>query len=196
MFVAVVIVGNGAVTGQAHSGHIPSDVDVEVFGGGVADVAWVGMFTIHSSAPVAPGQEVTGMIEFVQDWSGTSSQSWEVAPATITPDFSQSDWDVTFAWWAVIPNFTGFVVGPDTTVGELVNNGFVDMFWDSISLSFGGESIDERDFGLGSVSSVDVLFVEVYKFRLRKSSELGNGSTIGEAGESESSGEFHSNELC
>ena len=69
MFVAVVVVGNSAVAGQAHSGHIPSDVDVEVFGGGIADVAWVGLFTIQSSAPVAPGQKVTGMIELVQDWS-------------------------------------------------------------------------------------------------------------------------------
>lgn len=195
MFVTVVVVGNSAVTGQAHVGHIPSDVDVEVFGGGVADVAWVGLFTVQSGAPVAPGQEVTGMIEFVQDWSGTSSQSWEVAPATISPDFGQSDWDVTFAWWAVIPNFASVVVGPDSTVGQVVDNGFVDVFWDTVSLGFGGERIDERDFGLRSVGSVDVLFVEVNKFGLRKSSELGNGSAIGEAGESESCGEFHTNEV-
>lgn len=191
MFVTVVIVGNSAVTGQAHVGHIPSDVDVEVFSGSIADVAWVGLFAIQSSAPVTPGQEVTGMIEFVQDWSGTSSQSWEVAPATISPDFGQSDWNVTFAWWAVIPNFSSIVVGPDSTVGQGVDNGFVDVFWDSISLSFGGESINEGKFGLGSVGSMDVLFVEVYKFGLRKSSELGNGSAIGKAGKSKSSGEFH-----
>jgi hypothetical protein len=191
MFVTVVVVGNSAVTGQAHSGHIPSDVDVEVIGGSIADVGWVGLFTVQSSAPVTPGQEVTGMIEFVQDWSGTSSQSWEVAPATISPDFGQSDWNVTFAWWAVIPNFSSIIVGPDSTVGQGVDNGFVDVFWDSILLSFGGESINERDFGLGSVGSMDVLFVEVYKFGLRKSSELGNGSAIGKAGKSKSSGEFH-----
>jgi len=194
MFVAVVIVGNGAVTGQAHSGHIPSDVDVEVFGGGVADVAWVGMFTIHSSAPVAPGQEVTGMIEFVQDWSGTSSQSWEVAPATVSPDFSQSDRDVTFAWWAVVPHFTRVVMGPDATVGQVVDDGFVDMFWNTVSLGFGSESFDERGFGLRSVGGEDVLFMKVHKFGFRESSELSNRSwrlRIGEADESESGDEFH-----
>jgi hypothetical protein len=46
VFVAIVIVGNGAVSGQAHFSHIPSDVDVEIFSGGIADVAWVGLFTI------------------------------------------------------------------------------------------------------------------------------------------------------
>lgn len=164
MFVAIVIVGNGAVSGQAHSGHIPSDVDVEIFGGGVANITWVGVFTIHSGAPVTSGQKVASMIEFVQNWSGTSSKSWEVAPATVTPDFGQSDWNVAFAWWAVIPNLTGFVVGSDTTVGQSVDNRFVDVFWNSVLGGFGGESIDKRNFGLRRVGGVDVLFVEVDQF--------------------------------
>jgi hypothetical protein len=117
VFVAIVIVGNSAVSGQAHSGHIPSDVDVEIFGGGVTNVTWVSLFTIQSGAPVTSRQKVTGMIEFIQNWTGTSSKSWKVTPATISPDFGQSDWNVTFAWWAVIPNFTSIVVGSDTTVG-------------------------------------------------------------------------------
>jgi hypothetical protein len=182
MFVAVVVVGNSAVTGQTHVGHIPSDVDVEIFSGGIADVAWIGLFTIQSSAPVAPGQEVARVIELVQDWSGTSSQSWEVAPATISPDFGQSDWNVTFAWWAVIPNFTGSVVSSVSAVGQGVDNGFVDVFWDSISLGFGGESVDEGDLGLRSVGSMDVLLVEVDKFGFGESSELGDGSSLSEPG--------------
>jgi len=163
MFVAVVVVGNSAVTGQAHVSHIPSDVDVKVVSSGITNVCWVSLFTIQSSAPVTPRQKVTGMIEFVQNWSGTSSQNWEVAPATISPDFGQSDWNVTFAWWAVIPNFTGSVVSSVSAVGQGVDNGFVDVFWDSISLGFGGESVDEGDLGLRSVGSMDVLFMKVHK---------------------------------
>lgn len=117
MFVAVVVVGNLAITGEAHVGHIPSDVDVESFGGGVADVAWLGLFTVHSGAPVTSRQKVAGVVKFVQNWSGSSSQSWEVAPATVSPDFGESDWDVTFTWWAVVPNLSVVVVGPDSTVG-------------------------------------------------------------------------------
>lgn len=117
MFVAVVVVGNLAITGKAHVGHIPSDVDVESFGGGVADVAWLGLFTVHSGAPVTSRQKVASMIKFVQNWSGSSSQSWEVAPATVSPDFGESDWDVAFTWWAVVPNLSVVVVGPDSTVG-------------------------------------------------------------------------------
>jgi hypothetical protein len=117
MFVAVVVVGNLAITGETHVSHIPSDVDVKGFGGGVADVGWVGLFTIHSGAPVASGQKVASVVEFVQNWSGSSAQSWEVAPATVSPDFSESDWNVTFAWWAVVPHFSSVVVGPDSTVG-------------------------------------------------------------------------------
>jgi len=191
MFVAVVVVGNSAVTGRAHSGHIPSDVDVEVFGGGVTNVAWVSLFTIHSGAPVTPGQKVASVIEFVQNWSGTSSQSWEVAPATISPDFGQSDWNVTFAWWAVIPNFTGSVVGPVSTVSQGVDNRFVNVFWDSISLSFSGESIDKRDLGLGSVGGMNVVFVEADELGFGESSELANGGSLSEPGEGESSDEFH-----
>ena len=97
MFVAIVIVGNSAVSGQAHSGHIPSDVDVEIFSGGIADVSWISVFTINDGASVASGQEVASVVEFVQDWSGSFAQVWEVAPATISPDFGQSDWNVTFA---------------------------------------------------------------------------------------------------
>lgn len=117
MFVAVVVVGNLAITGETHVSHIPSDVDVESFGGGVADVAWLGLFTIHSGAPVASRQKVASVVKFVQNWSGSSAQSWEVAPATVSPDFSESDWNVTFAWWAVVPHFSSVVVGPDSTVG-------------------------------------------------------------------------------
>jgi hypothetical protein len=124
------------------------------------------------------------MIEFIQNWTGTSSESWEVTPATISPDFSQSDWNVTFAWWAVIPDFAGIVVGSDTTVGQSVDNGFVDVFWNSVLLGFGGESIDEGNFGLRCVGGVDVLFVEVDQFGFGESSEISDGSAIGEAGES------------
>ena len=116
MFVAIVIVGNSAISGQSHFSHIPSDVDVEIFGGGIANISWVGLFTIQSGAPVTSGQKVTGMIEFIQNWSGTSSQNWEVAPATISPDFGQSDWNVAFAWWTVVPNFSRFVVSSNTAV--------------------------------------------------------------------------------
>jgi len=165
VFVAIVIVGNGAVSGQAHSGHIPSDVDVEIFGGGIANISWISLFAIQSGAPVTSGQEVTSMIEFIQNWTGTSSKSWEVAPATISPDFGQSDWNVTFAWWAVIPDFAGIVVGSDSTVGQSVDNGFVDVFWDTIGGGFGSESINERDFGLGCVGGMDHVFVEVDQSR-------------------------------
>ena len=171
MFVAVVIVGNLAVTGEAHVGHIPSDVDVEVFGGRVADVLRLGVFTIHSSAPVASRQKVTSVIKFVQNWTGSSSQRWKVTPATVSPDFGESDWNVTFTWWAVIPNFTGIVVSSNATVGELVNNRLVNVLWDTVSLGFGGERIDETDFSLGGVVGVDVLFVQVDKLGFGESSE-------------------------
>jgi len=164
VFVAIVIVGNSAVSGQAHSSHVPSDVDVEVFGGGVANISWVGLFTIQSGAPVTSGQEVASMIEFIQNWTGTSSKSWEVAPATISPDFGQSDWNVTFAWWAVVPHFTGIIMSSDSTVGQVVNNGFVDVFWNSVLLGFGGKSFNETSFGQGSIGRKNVLFVEVHKF--------------------------------
>jgi hypothetical protein len=164
VFVTIVIVGNSAVSGQAHSGHVPSDVDVEIFGGGIANISWVGLFTIQSGAPVTSGQKVTGMIEFVQNWSGTSSQNWEVAPATISPDFGQSDWNVTFAWWAVVPHFTGIIMSSDSAVGQVVNNGFVDVLGNSVLLGFGGKSFDETSFGQGSVGSENVLLVEVQKF--------------------------------
>ena len=171
MFVAVVVVGNLAITGEAHVGHIPSDVDVESFGGGVADVAWLGLFTVHSGAPVTSRQKVASVVKFVQNWSGSSSQSWEVAPATVSPDFSESDWNVTFTWWAVVPHFTGIVMSSNSTVGELVDNGFVDVLWDTVSLGFGGERIDETDFSLGGVVGVDVLFVQVNKLGFGESSE-------------------------
>jgi len=164
VFVTIVIVGNGAVSGQAHSGHIPSDVDVEIFGGGIADISWVGLFTIQSGAPVTSGQKVTGMIEFIQDWSGTSSKSWKVAPATVTPDFGQSDWNVAFAWWAIIPNLTGIIVSSDTTVRQGVDNGFVDVFWNSVLLGFSGESINERSFFDGGVVGVYHFLVKVDQF--------------------------------
>jgi len=164
MFVAVVVVGNSAVTGQTHVSHIPSDVDVEVFGGGIANVAWVGLFTIQSSAPVAPGQEVARVIELVQDWSGTSSQSWEVAPATISPDFGQSDWNVTFAWWAVVPHLTGSVVSSVSSVGQGVDNGFVNVFGDSVSLSLGSQTGDKSGFFLGCVIGEHLSFMKVHKF--------------------------------
>jgi hypothetical protein len=119
------------------------------------------------------------MIEFVQNWSGTSSKSWEVAPATISPDFGQSDWNVAFAWWAVIPDFTSVVVGSVSTVGQSVDNGFVDVFWYTVLFGFGGESINERDFSLRCVGGVDVLFVEFDQFGFGEASEIGNGSAIG-----------------
>jgi len=164
VFVAIVIVGNGAVSGQSHFSHIPSDVDVEIFGGGIANITWVSLFTIQSGAPVTSGQKVASMIEFVQNWSGTSSKSWEVAPATVAPDFGQSDWNVAFAWWAVIPNFSGVVVGSDTTVGQSVDNGFVDVFWNSVLFGFGGESIDERSFFDRGVGGVYHFFVKTNQF--------------------------------
>jgi len=187
VFVAIVIVGNGAVSGQAHSGHIPSDVDVEIFGGGIANITWVSLFTIQSGAPVTSGQEVTGMIEFIQNWSGTSSKSWEVAPATISPDFSQGDWNVTFAWWAVIPNLTSVVVGSDTTVSQSVDNGFVDVVWNTVGSGFGSESINERDFSLRCVVGVDHFFVEVDQPTFGVSSEISDRSAMGEASKCESS---------
>ena len=55
VFVTIVVVGNSAVSGQAHSGHIPSDVDVEIFGGGIANICWVSLFAIQSGAPVTSG---------------------------------------------------------------------------------------------------------------------------------------------
>ena len=171
MFVAVVVVGNLAITGEAHVGHIPSDVDVESFGGGVADVAGLGLFTVHSGAPVTSRQKVASVVKFVQNWSGSSSQSWEVAPATVSPDFSESDWNVTFTWWAVIPNFTGIVVSSNATVGELVNNGLVNVLWDTVSLGLGGKSVDETDLGLRGVGRVYVLFVEVDELGFGESSE-------------------------
>lgn len=78
---------------------------------------------------------------------------------------------------------TGSVVSSVSAVGQGVHNGFVDVFWDSISLGFGGESVDEGDLGLRSVGSMDVLFVEVDKFGLGESSELGDGSSLSEPGE-------------
>ena len=182
MFIAIVVVRNSAVSGQAHSGHIPSDVDVEIFGGGIANICWVGLFTIQSGAPVTSGQKVTGMIEFIQNWSGTSSKSWEVAPATITPDFGQSDRDVTFAWWAVIPDFSGVVVSSDSTVGQGVDNGLVDVLWDAILLSFGGKSFDKGGFRLGSVVFEGHLLVEVDQFSFGKTSKLSDFSIDGSAG--------------
>jgi len=164
VFVAIVIVGNSAVSSQTHFSHIPSDVDVEIFGGGIANVSWVGLFTIQSGAPVTSGQKVASMIEFIQNWSGTSSKSWEVAPATVTPDFGQSDWNVTFAWWAVVPHFTGIIMSSDSAVGQVVDNGFVDVLWNSVLLGFGGKSFNETGFGQGSVGSENVLFVEVHQF--------------------------------
>jgi len=164
VFVAIVIVGNGAVSGQAHSGHIPSDVDIEIFGGGIADISWVGLFTIQSGAPVTSGQKVASMIKFIQNWSGTSSQNWEVAPAAVSPDFGQSDWNVAFAWWAVIPDFTSVVVGSDTTVGQGVDNGFVDVFWNSVLLGFSSESIDERSFFDRGIVGVYHFLVKVDQF--------------------------------
>jgi hypothetical protein len=192
MFVAVVIVGNLTVTGQAHVGHIPSDVDVEIIGGGVADVGWLGLFTIHSGAPVTSRQKVASVVKFVQNWSGSSSQSWEVAPATVSPDFGESDWNVTFTWWAVVPHFTGIVMSSNSTVGELVDNGFVDVLWDTVSLSFGSERIDETDLSLRSVGGVDVLLVEVDELGLGESSELSDfhGGSEG-ADNGESSDELH-----
>jgi len=131
------------------------------------------------------------VVELIQNWSGSSAQSWEVAPATVAPDFSESDWDVTFAWWAVVPHFSVVTVGSDSTVGEGVDNGFVDVLWDTVSLGFSGERVDEGDFGLGGVVSVDVGFVEVDELGFGESSELGDGGALGDAGEGESCDEFH-----
>jgi len=164
MFVTVVIISDLAVTGKSHVSHIPSDVNVEVFSSGVTNVTWFSLFTVHSGASVTPGQKVASVVELIQNWSGSSAQSWEVAPATVAPDFSESDWDVTFTWWAVVPNFSIVSMSPHSTVGEGVDNGFVDVFWDTVSLSFGGERVDEGDFGLSGVVSVDVGFVEVDEF--------------------------------
>jgi len=122
VLVAIVIVGDGAVTGESHVGHVPSHVDVEVLGGSVADVAWRSVLAIHSSAPVAPAQEVASVIKLVQDWSGASSEGWEVAPATIAPDLGQGDGHVTLAWWAVVPNLTSLIVSSYTTVGKVVDD--------------------------------------------------------------------------
>ena len=172
MFVAIVIIGNGAVSGQAHVGHIPSDVDVEIFGGGIANITWVSLFTIDDGTSVTSGQEVASVVEFVQNWSGSFAQVWEVAPATISPDFGQSDWNVTFAWWAVIPDFTSVVVGSDTTVGQGVDNGFVDVFWYTVLFGFSGESIDERSLFDRGVSGVYHFFMETNQFGFRVSSEI------------------------
>ena len=73
MLVAIVIVSNLAVTSEAHVGHVPSNVDVEIVVGGVAHVGWIGLFAVHCGAPVTPGQEVAGEVEFVQNWSRSSS---------------------------------------------------------------------------------------------------------------------------
>jgi len=182
VFIAVVIVGNSAVTGEAHSSHVPSDVDVKVFSFRVANVwGWV-VLTIQNSASVTSRQEVTRVVEFIQNWSRSSAQVWEVAPATITPDFGQSDWDVTFAWWAVIPNFSGVIVSSDSTVGQGVDNGLVDVLWDSVLLSLGGKSFDKGGFRLGGVVFEGHLLVEVDQFSFGKTSKLSNFSIDGGAG--------------
>merc|ERR1719326_1397038 len=45
-------------------------------------------------------------------------------------------------------------MGSDTTVGQSVDNGFVDVFWDTVGLGFGGESINERSLFDRGVSGV------------------------------------------
>jgi hypothetical protein len=66
------------------------------------------------------------------------------------------------------------------------------VLWDTVSLGFGGERVDETDFGLGSVGGVDVLFVEVDQLCLGEPSELGdvNGGGDG-AGDGERGDELH-----
>jgi hypothetical protein len=174
MFVAIVIVSNLAITSEAHVGHIPSNINVEIFVGSVANIGWISLFTIHCSAPVTPGQKVTCVVEFVQNRSGSSSQSWKVAPATVAPDFRQSDWNVTFAWWAVVPHFSIVTVGPNSAVGQVVDNRFVNVLWNSVSHGFRGERIDETDLSLRGVGGVDVLFVEVDELGFGESSKLTN----------------------
>jgi len=45
------------------------------------------------------------------------------------------------------------------------------VLWDTVSLGFGGERIDETDFSLCGVVGVDVLFVQVDKLGFGESSE-------------------------
>lgn len=56
------------------------------------------------------------------------------------------------------------------------------MLWDTVSLGFGGERIDETDFSLGGVVSVDVLLVQVDELGFGKSSELSDRSAVGDGG--------------
>jgi hypothetical protein len=73
VLVAIVVVGDLAVTGEAHLGHVPSDVDVEVLSGSVADVAWVGVLAIEGGTSVTSGEEVASVVKLVQDWARASS---------------------------------------------------------------------------------------------------------------------------
>jgi len=66
------------------------------------------------------------------------------------------------------------------------------VLWDTVSLGFGGERIDETDLSLRSVGGVDVLLVEVDELGLGESSELSDfhGRSEG-ADNGESSDELH-----
>jgi len=159
VLVAIVVVGDGAVTGQAHLGHVPSNVDVEVLSSSITDVAWVGVLAIEGSASVTSGEEVASVVKLVQDWSTTSSEGGEVAPATVAPDLGESDWNVALAWWAVIPDLTGLVVSSHATVGELVDDRLVDVLWHTVGLGLGAEGLNEASLNLTGVGGEHVVFV-------------------------------------
>jgi hypothetical protein len=188
---AVVIVADLAITGETHLSHVPSHVNIERVSGSVANVAWVGVLAVHSSAPVAPAQEVASVVKLVQDWTGASSENGKVAPATVAPDLSQGHWYVALAWWAVVPNLAGLVVSSDATVGEGVDDRLVDVLWHTVGLGLGGEGFDEASLDLTGVGGEDVLSVEVQELGLGEASELGHTHAIGESGDSESGNEFH-----
>jgi hypothetical protein len=66
------------------------------------------------------------------------------------------------------------------------------VLWDTVSLGFGGERVDETDFSLGGVVGVDVLLVQVDELGFGESSELSDVHCGGEgAGDGERGDELH-----